>query len=138
MLPIPSSNSSNICNPARPQLDTRKATFEGKAVQDSGWLRSTRRVAVEGEQVDGPAGDAGQGAGDGAAGYVRAQLSGGLFAQEGEQVGTQAGDVRGGHRGAGDGVLRNMSLVSWTFLSVLFFPLGETKHTAEGKTAGEG
>ena len=73
--------------------------------QPNNFSNLARGVAVEGEAVGGAAGEAAEGARDGAALDVVAELRGGLLALEGEEVGAEAGDVRGGHRGAGDGVL---------------------------------
>lgn len=62
-------------------------------------------VAVEGKLVDGARGNARDDARVGGAGNVGAEGSGGLLAEEGEEVGAKTGDVGGGHGSARDGVL---------------------------------
>lgn len=62
-------------------------------------------VAVEGKLVDGTGGNAREDARVGAAGNVGAESSGGLLAEEGEEVGAETGDVGSGHGSARDGVL---------------------------------
>ena len=88
--------------------------------------RLSRGVAVEGELVDGAAGQTSDDVLVGSALDVAAQGRGGLLAEEGQEVGAETGDVGGGHRGAGDGILeRFVSLprdtnryLSWVQLTV--------------------
>lgn len=75
------------------------------------WVKGRRRnrlrsggVAVESKLVDGTGGNAGDDARVGGAGNVGAESSGGLLAEEGEEVGTETGDVGGSHGSTGDGV----------------------------------
>lgn len=72
-------------------------------------MRLARRVAVEGQSVGGAAGEARESARDGVALDEAAERLGALLAVQGQEVGAEAGDVRGGHRGAGDGVLKGES-----------------------------
>jgi hypothetical protein len=65
-----------------------------------------RGVTVEGEVVDGAAGDARKEALVGGAGDVRAERSGGLLAKEGKEISAKTSNVGRGHGSAGDGVLR--------------------------------
>lgn len=65
--------------------------------------RLSRGVAVEGKVVDSAAGDAGELVLGRGALDVGAELSGGLPAEEGEEVGTETSDVGAGHGGTRDG-----------------------------------
>lgn len=78
-------------------------------------MRLTRGIAVEGNKVDGTAGDTAEGIGGSELRNAGAQLLRAGEALKTGQVCGQAGDMGGSHGGTGDGVLEEVSLMSLSF-----------------------